>query len=129
MSPIQSNTQSGIVVKPSAADLSGKLGCFAKIDVNGNAAAAGAGDLAKFIVNDVKDATVGSDTSLLPLSGERNVRVIAGGVVTAADLIASDANGKAVTAQAGNYILGQAEESAVAGQYVLIRPMAAGAKA
>lgn len=129
MSPIQSNTQQGTVLKPCATDLSASKGCFAMIDATANIVLPAAGGLALFVITDVFSVAVteaGTGTyqaEVMPLTSGRNVRVIAGvNGVTAGDKVVTLATGKAVRATAGNTVLGIAEETGVAGQYVLIRP-------
>ncbi len=124
MSPIQTNTQKGEIVVPAATDLSASIGCFAVINSSAQAALPASHGYAGYVIADVMITPVGTNnTTLLPLDGSRNVRVIAGSAVTAADKITTDAAGKAVTASSGNNFMALAEESGVTGQYVLLRPL------
>src|SRR5579859_3596183 len=96
MSPIQSNTQKGIIVVPAASDLSASIGCFANIGSDGNAALPSSHGFALYVIANAYASggiiTPPSGTAtgaafyceLQPLMGERNVRVIAAdGTITA----------------------------------------------
>ena len=124
---IQSATQAGVISRPATTDLTGKEGCFAKlVDGTGDATAslAGAGELALYVVEDASNTTLPNNlVSLRPLSGERNVRIIAAAALTGGQEVQSDANGQAVAASTGNWVNGVTEEDAVVGQYALIRPV------
>ena len=49
-------------------------------------------------------------------------QVEVGAAVSAGDLLSTDSSGRAVTASAGNYVVGYAEQNATAaGQYVQMR--------
>lgn len=79
-----------------AADLSAKKGFLVKVDTNGKAALAGAGEPA---VGVLVNAPAADAIAIVRVAGI--ARVIAGGVVTKGDRVASDAAGKAKTAVAG----------------------------
>ena len=130
MSPIQTNTQRGIVVKTAASSLvtaaasASVVGCFATLDTAGKAVLPSANGLALFVISDysaLPGSTYGA--SLQPLEPGQNMRVISAAVITAGDSLTTDANGKAVVASTGGNILAIAEEAAVSGQYVLVRPL------
>jgi hypothetical protein len=137
MSPIQSNTTQGLVTYPAASDLSASIGCFAKIGTDGNVSLPSANGFANFIIEDAystggavtpPSATLSGsayECVLRPLDPARNMRVVVAAGVTIASpgvQIATNGSGKAYPASTGGYVLGVAEESAVAGQYVLMRP-------
>jgi hypothetical protein len=122
-SPIQTNTQIGLITKPSAADLTASIGCFATVNTSAQAALPSANALALYVIADAYDSGGVHNTVLQPLDSNRNVRIIAGGTITAADQITTTSAGKAVTASTGNVILGIAEEAGLNGQWVTIRPI------
>lgn len=59
-----------------------------------------------------KPAAAGREAEVQPLTGGAKCRVVAGGVITAGALVASDSSGRVVTAISGDYIVGEAEEAA-----------------
>jgi hypothetical protein len=100
---------------PASADLSASQFCFVVVNASGRLALPAAGSHAEGILQDKPNgAGVYGDVGILGVS---KVLVGAGGV-TAGDLLASDANGKAVTATAGNFVLGRALATGAAGTYV-----------
>ena len=127
MSPVQTNTQSGIVVRTAASDLSTKEGLFAVVSGSLGCDLAGAGALALYVIS--SGGASGKPVDLIPLSSSRNVRVISAATIAAGVQIASDASGKLRTAITNDNVLGITEESTVAGQYTLIRPAKLGVHA
>ena len=137
MSPVQTNTQSGIITRISNANLSASEGCLAKVVATygatsnyggggvdstlGNVDIAGVGDIALYVIVDGGDGT-GYPVSLLPLDGSRNVRVIASTTLAAGVQVAPDASGHLRASTTGDYTIGILEESCVQGQYALVRP-------
>lgn len=112
------------VSKTAAADLSAKQYYLVKVTADDTVNLAGAGDCAHGVLQDT------------PVSGQVcNVqtcyesKVVYGGTVAAGALLASDANGKAVTAATGNYIVGKAIVAGVAGDVGRMSINSAGAKA
>lgn len=79
-----------------AADLSAKQFYAAKIDSNGKAAVAGAGEACVGIIQN--NPLAGSPASVM-MSGTSKAK--AGGSITAGDYVAADANGKFVSATKG----------------------------
>ncbi len=127
MSPVQSNTQEGIVTKLANSDLSGKEGLLAKlVDATGSCVVdlAGVGDLALFVI--VEGGASGKPVQLLPLDGSRNVRVISGATIAGGVQVAPDASGKLRAAVTSDYTIGVTEEDGTSGQYTLIRPITLG---
>jgi len=146
MSPVQTNTQQGLVVAPATSDLSTSIGCFANVGTDGNVAVVSqAGGFALYVIENAY-ASGGIITppsgvatgaaywvDLRPLSPDRNVRVLNGttAIATPGALVTSDASGKLAPASTGSYVLGYTENSygttadypTVAGQYTLIRPL------
>ncbi len=122
-SAIQTNTQVGKIIIPSATDLTASIGCFAVINTAAQAALPLAGGLALYVIDDSQTSTGVFNVALEPLTPHKNIRVIAGGGITVADKVTTNAAGKAITATSGNNILAIAEETAVTGQYVLLRPL------
>ena len=142
MSPIQTNTQQGVIVRVANMDLSKKEGYLATIvsaatgtglpggvsigtattTYVGDVTLAVVGYLPLYVITEGGDGT-GYPVSLQPLSPDRNVRVILGdATINAGVLVSSDANGKARAAVAGDIVFGVTEEYGTVGQYVLIRP-------
>ena len=123
MSPVQTNTQQGLITVPAQSDLSASVGCFAKIDTSGYAALPSANGLALYVIEDAYTSYGVYQTVLRPLSPDRNVRVIANAVLTAGANVTTTSAGKAVAASSGGNILGVTEEACVVGQYVKSRPL------
>ena len=100
---------------PASADLSASQFCFVVVNANGQLALPAAGSHAEGILQDKPNAQ--GQTGEVGVLGVSKVLVGAGGV-TAGDLIATDVNGKAVTAAAGNFVLGRALATGAASTYV-----------
>lgn len=84
----------------------------------------GAGGVALGVMGELTES---GQTGLVYLSGI--VPVIAGGNIAVGAEIASDANGKAVTAVSTNYVIGRALKAAASGQPVQIEITKEGVKA
>ncbi len=97
---------------PASADLSASQFCFVVVNANGQLALPSAGGDAEGILQDKPNAA-GQAAEV----GVSKVVVGTGGV-TAGDLLATDANGKAVTAATGNKILGRALATGAAGTLI-----------
>jgi hypothetical protein len=137
MSPVQTNTQQGLITVKSTTDWSSYVGRFVNIGSDGHPAFPSAGGVALYVIEDAYAeggyftppsntlSGVAYKVTLRPLSPDRNVRVVAGDVIACAAQIASTAAGLAVTASASasNKLLAFAEEAGVSGQYILIRPL------
>jgi hypothetical protein len=134
---IQSNTSKGRVVKTPAAVLTGKEGTLVSLQTGSSGIApvntTGAGARADFVVleagtsvsatTDINDTTSDLGTVVcLPLTCDQQVRVIATSAIGGGVAVQSDSSGQAVPASSGNWVFGITEESAVANQYVLVRP-------
>lgn len=135
---IQSNTQKGRVVKNAAAVLTGLEGTLVSLQTASSGFATvnttGAGAQPQFVLLE-GGTNVGQTTNLneatndltlvtvLPLTNDQQIRVISTGVVQGGTEVQSDSSGQAVPASSGNWVFGITEESAVANQYVLIRPV------
>ena len=131
---IQSNTQSGLIVRQPTADFTGAEGLLAKQSTTAlQVSLAGVGDLALFVVTEV-EASNGTDptaqrVTLQPLSGERNARAICAAAITAGATVASTTGGLLHIAVTGDQIIGVAEDSTSAsGAYCLFRPANLGTK-
>ena len=94
---------------PASADLSANQFLFHVIDSSGELALAGAGDLAFALQNKPDAQGVGGAVRILGMT-----EYIAGGVVTAGDLVATNAAGKGITALTTNRILGIALDTLAA---------------
>jgi hypothetical protein len=102
---------------PASGDLSASQYCFVTTNNAGNVAVTGAGLSADGVLQD-KPTAAGQSSEVAPLDGCIS-KVVVGGTaatLTAGDLVASDAAGKAVTATTGNYILGRALATRTTGQ-------------
>lgn len=136
---IQSNTQEGAftAVNSSAATMVGKEGYF--VTPTGNTvtleAASGGKYMEMVLVSAVTDdpiyllqagAAASKPIEVLPLSPHRNLRCVAGGTITANELLTVHSDGTAVSAVNGSTIIGYAEEDAAAGGYVKFRPVSPG---
>ena len=97
---------------PASADLSASQFCFMVVNSSGQLALPSAGGDADGILQDKPNAAA-VEGELAVLGVSKLVVGTAG--VTAGDLLATDANGKAVTATTGNKILGRALATGVAG--------------
>jgi len=97
---------------PASSDLSASQFCFMTVNASGQLALPAAGGDADGILQDKPNGQ--GIQGELAVFGVSKVVVGAGGV-TAGDLLATDANGKAVTAAAGNKILGRALATGAAG--------------
>ena len=95
-----------------SADLSASQFCFVVVNVNGQLALPSAGGDADGILQDKPNAAA-VEGELAVLGVSKLVVGTAG--VTAGDLLATDVNGKAVTAATGNKILGRALATGAAG--------------
>lgn len=97
---------------PANADLSASQFCFMVVNSSGQLALPSAGGDADGILQDKPNAAA-VEGELAVLGVSKLVVGTAG--VTAGDLLATDANGKAVTATTGNKILGRALATGAAG--------------
>jgi len=135
---IQSNTIKGRIARFPAANLTGLEGTLVSLQTASSGAATvnttGAGAQAHFVLleggTNVGDPSSISEATndlqqvvVLPLDSEQGIRVISTGVINAGVEVQSDASGQAVPASTGNWVFGISEESGVAGQYLLIRPI------
>src|SRR5579884_3674982 len=100
---------------PASADLSASQFCFVAVNANGQLALPAAGGDADGILQDKPNAA--GSAGEVGILGVSKLVVGAGGV-TAGDLLASDVNGKAVTAAAGNKILCRALATGAAGTII-----------
>ena len=100
---------------PASADLSASQFCFVVVNANGQLALPSAGGDADGILQDKPNgAGVAGEVGILGIS-----KLLVGtGGVTAGDLLATDVNGKAVTASTGNKILGRALATGAAGTII-----------
>ena len=100
------------IAVPASADLSASQFCFMTVNSSGQLATPSAGGDADGILQDKPNgAGVQGELAVFGVS-----KVVVGtGGVTAGDLLATDANGKAVTATTGNKILGRALATGAAG--------------
>lgn len=135
---IQSNTTKGRVAKTPAAVLTGLEGTLVSLQTGSSGFApvntTGAGARPDFIIlesgtsveatSDINNTTNDLGTVIcLPLEANQQVRVISTGSIGGGVAVQSDSSGRVVPASSGNWVLGITEESAIAGQYVLIRPL------
>ena len=131
-----SNTQQGLITVLSTTDFSSYIGRFAKIGTDGYPALPSAGGIAFYVIEDAYTeggyitppsgiaAGVAYKVVLRPLSPDRNIRVKTSAIIVQGSPVTSDAVGLACPASSGNYVLAYTEaESAVSGQYALLRPM------
>ena len=136
---IQSNTQEGAftAVNSSAATMVDKEGYF--VTPTGNMvtleAQSGGKYMEMVLVSGVTDdpiyllqagAAASKPIEVLPLSPHRSLRCVAGGAITANELLTVHSDGTAVSAVNGSTIIGYAEEDAAAGGYVKFRPVSPG---
>lgn len=84
-----------------AADLTAKQHYFVAVNTDGKIAVAGDGVAALGVLQNKPDSGEVADVGTLGVT-----QVVAGGVVTAGDKVASDASGKAATATTGEYAIG-----------------------
>jgi hypothetical protein len=100
---------------PASADLSASQFCFVAVNANGQLALPSAGGDAEGILQDKPNAAgQAAEVGILGISK----LVVGAGGVTAGDLLATDVNGKAVTAATGNKILGRALATGTAGTLI-----------
>ena len=137
MSPVMTNTQKGLITVKAATDFSANVGCFANIGTDGNVALPAASKVALYVVEDAYTSggiiTPPSGTTtgatywavLRPVQSGQNFRVKAANnsITTPQVQIVTDVAGKATAASAGGFVIAIAEETAVTGQYVLLRPL------
>ncbi len=124
MNPIQSSTQSGLIVRVAAADLTGKEGYLAKlVDATGEATCdlSGDGEQALFVIEE--GAASGGLATLRPLLGNGNVRIISGNTIAGAVPVASSSTGVLMAAASGDWVIGITEEDSASGNYTLVRPV------
>lgn len=136
---IQSNTQEGAftAVNSSAATMVDKEGYF--VTPTGNMvtleAQSGGKYMEMVLVSGVTDdpiyllqagAAASKPIEVLPLSPHRSLRCVAGGAITANELLTVHSDGTAVSAVNGSTIIGYAEEDASSGGYVKFRPASPG---
>ena len=100
----------------SATDVTADLKTFFALDTGTNVVQAGAGEAA---VGVLWYAQATTDAAVSVIAGGQP-DVLAGGAITAGDLVASDAAGKAVVATTGNVALGRARHDAAADELVRI---------
>lgn len=103
-----------------AADLSGKQFYAIKIDTNGNAAVAAAGEAG---IGILKNNPASGQVASIQVDGISKAR--AGATIAAGAALASNASGLLVTATTGQYIVGFAKEAAVVNDIfaVVLEPM------
>ncbi len=100
---------------PASADLSASQFCFVVVNANGQLALPAAGGDAEGILQDKPNgAGVIGEVGILGISK----LVVGAAGVAAGDLLATDANGKAVTAASANKILGRALATGGAGTII-----------
>ena len=100
---------------PASTDLSASQFCFVAVNSSGQLALPSAGGDAEGILQDKPNAAgVAGEVGILGVSK----LVVGTGGVTAGDLLATDVNGKAVTATTGNKILGRALTTGAAGTII-----------
>jgi hypothetical protein len=102
-----------------ASDLSAKQYTFVLVDANGKAATPGAGGEVYGVIQNKPKATQAATVMVDGIS-----KVIAGGTVTAGDLVTSDANGKAVRAAglvSANSQAGVALESGILNDVIAVQ--------
>ena len=120
--------ESATVVFPAASDLSNARGLAVKL-TNGKVAVCGAGEpalgLALMETDEVVKANEDVDIQIKDIG-----KWVAGAAITAGALLASDANGKAVAATSGAFIVGVAlSDASAAGTYVKVQISKSGYKA
>lgn len=130
---MQTNVKSGELVFTAKEDLTGKEGRLVALVNDSGKAKVGlpdnATDVCPFVLTDV-NGVAGGNVSVLPLSPDRNVRVLLSGTCNpGAKLVLATPNGTvdgaviALPATAGTYrVVGIAEEGGVDGQLLRIRP-------
>jgi hypothetical protein len=103
------------ICAPASADLSAAQFCFVVVNASGQLALPAAGGEAEGILQDKPNgAGVYGEVGILGISK----LVVGTAGVTAGDLLATDVNGKAVTATTGNKILGRALATGAAGTLI-----------
>lgn len=100
----------GLMTVVASADLSTKQYLAIKLDSNGQAAVAGAGDACIGILYDKPNAQ-GVVGAVHPLNG-RKAKAVSGAAITKGNLLMSNASGKLVLATTGLYAVGVAVDSA-----------------
>lgn len=96
------------ISRPASGDLSSNQFYFVDVDSNGEVTTAGDGAAGIGVLqNDPEAQGIAANVGFAGVS-----RVAAGGSITAGDDVASDADGRAVTAASGDVVLGKAFESA-----------------
>lgn len=106
---------------PANADLSTKQYFFVKVTNNsgtGRAAVAGAGERVLGVLDNAPDAA--GKTARVAAKRGAQVKVSAGGSITAGNEVTPDASGEAVVAGTGDVVAGIAQNSAVDGDVVEI---------
>jgi hypothetical protein len=93
--------ESLVYARDAGADLSTNLHYFAKVDTDGDIVLAGDGEAA---LGTIIEAAVENSPVTVQFGGIG--KVIAGGAVTAGNIIASDGDGKAVAAAVGDFVVG-----------------------
>jgi len=123
----QTNIQIGPIVLPAGNDLTGKEGYLVKIGNNSGKAAIyiadEPSDSPTFVL--VEGRTAGELVTVLPLSPDRNSRVVLQGVCTPGDIMVPEDEGRirALPNIPGTYRgIAFSEESGVDGQLIKIRP-------
>jgi len=123
-SPTQTNTQEGQIVRTAAAALvKGRL--VQLVDFTGEAKVqypASDGVVCQYVT--LEDCDSGASVNLLPLSSDRNIRIISSGTISGAvQVMCEAATGKIKSATGTNvYTIGYTEEDCVADQLALVRP-------
>jgi len=108
---MSTNTNKMSISLPVASDQSGSNYKFMKGSGAGIVACSAAGEASLGILQ-TNDANAAGKVAEVAIGGE--VKVVAGGIIAAWSEIATDANGKAKVAAAGNIVLGRNIEAAAA---------------
>ena len=117
--------QSPTIVEKAGAAIEDARGKIAKYDASGNVVLATAGDVAIgiTIMEDGANDITGAESGKVASGDDVTVQikdiglVKAGGTISKGDELASDANGCAVKATDGNFVIGTARTAAASGEY------------
>ena len=117
--------QSPTIVEKAGEDITDARGKIVKYDASGNVVLAAAGDVAIGITimedgaNDITGAESGKVASGEDVTVQiKDIGLVkAGGAIAKGDELAADANGCAVKATAGNFVIGTARTKAASGEY------------
>jgi hypothetical protein len=110
------------VTREAGSDLSTKQFYFVKVSSDGQFDLCGDGALAYGVLQDAPAAA--GEAASIAIAGE--VKVIAGGNIAAGDKVACNADGKAVAAASGDFILGVASVGGVSGDILTVKLDSAG---